>query len=201
MGRLIGTAPAWVGWPVVPVGLNLRTPSLVSTIVRRRWRALTAWSSSGLCRSACSVTQSSTHKKMTNHPARPQKTLNPQMRWMKTQHLPQIRTLIPNRPTQRANNESPQQQRRSVSIHDIPLLSKNNAEIFFHYLSSVYFYYRQFLFYSSFVNDQKWLFCFGLCGSWIDKVRKRAAQITDYYEFIWSNLNGWMKVLKILKSI
>lgn len=187
MGRLIGTAPAWVGWPVVPVGLNLRTPSLVSTIVRRRWRALTAWSSSGLCRSACSVTQSSIHKKMTNHPATPQKTLNPQMRWMKAQHQPQIRTLIPNRPTQRANNESPQQQWRSVSIHDIinhPFIEQKWCRDIFSLFVISLFLLSTVFFHSSFVNDQKWLLCFGLCGSWIDKVRKHAAEITDYYELI-----------------
>lgn len=108
MGRSTGTAPAWVGWPVVPVGLNLKMLSPVSTTVRRRWRALNAWNISGPCRSVCSVTLSSTLKKMRRrHKISHQKQIRPQMT-LKCQvhHLRLNKTLIPHNPTQRAQRRA-----------------------------------------------------------------------------------------------
>lgn len=68
MGRSTGTAPVWEGWPAVPVEHRLRRPSPVSTTARRRWRAQSAWSNSGACRSVCRDTQNSTPRRMTRRP-------------------------------------------------------------------------------------------------------------------------------------
>lgn len=58
-----GTARAWAAWPVDHVALSSKRPFPASTIVRRRWRAQSASTTSVTCRSACRGTLSSILRK------------------------------------------------------------------------------------------------------------------------------------------